>query len=126
MPDPVGIDGVYEGLCPPYYDDMRAAVEAFVERKFGADGTYADGEGALQDEQIISRVEPYSDEFVDYLGSVAEYIYEEKGRFPGTFTTMVLPGYVQAVHIDTDYYDTFYDEGAYLESHADHWDVWHD
>lgn len=125
MPDPVGIDGVYEGLCPPYYDDMHQAVSAFVERKFGDEGAYSDGSGALDEEATLSNVEPYSDEFVAYLGSVAQYIFQQKGRFPGTFTTMVLPGYVQAVHLDTDYYDRNYRPGAYLESHASHWDVWH-
>jgi hypothetical protein len=27
VPNPVGLDGVYEALCPPYYADMREAVE---------------------------------------------------------------------------------------------------
>jgi hypothetical protein len=125
MPDPVGIDGVYEGLCPPFYDDMHEAVEEFVDRKFGATGPYTEGHGALEDNDVMAKVEPYSEEFVSYLGSVAQYTYEEKSRFPGTFTTMVLPGYVQAVHLDTEYYDEHYAEGAYLESHANHWDVWH-
>ena len=125
MPDPVGIDGVYEGLCPPYYDDMHDAVEEFVDRKFGDSGAYTEGEGALENDDVMTDVEPYSEEFVSYLGSVAQYVYEQKGRFPGTFTTMVLPGYVQAVHLDTDYYDKHYSEGAYLETHADHWEVWH-
>lgn len=126
MPDPVGIDGVYEGLCPPYFDDMYAAVEEFVDRKFGDTGPYTEGDGALEDEDVMTDVEPYSDEFVSYLGSVAQYIYDRRGRFPGTFTTMVLAGYVQAVHLDTDYYDEHYSDGAYLETHANHWDVWHD
>ena len=40
FPNPVGLDGIYETLCPPYYPDMHAAVEAFAERKFGRDGAY--------------------------------------------------------------------------------------
>lgn len=27
LPDPVGLDGHYEALCPPYHPDMRSAVE---------------------------------------------------------------------------------------------------
>lgn len=126
MPDPVGIDGVYEGLCPPYHDDMHAAVEEFVRRKFGEGGAYTEAGGALRDDAVLRAVEPYSDEFVAYLGDVAQYIYDTRERFPGTFTTMVLPGYVQAVHLDTGYYDRFYEPGAYLETHARHWEVWHD
>jgi hypothetical protein len=59
------------------------------------------------------------------MAEVAQYIYEKHGKFPGTFSTIVLPGYVQAVHLDTDYYDTFYKTGAYLKSHAEHMEVWH-
>lgn len=40
VPNVVGLDGVYEGLCPPYYPDMHAAAKVFVERKFGPGGAY--------------------------------------------------------------------------------------
>src|ERR671930_1319917 len=39
-PNPTGLDGVFEGFCPPHYADMAAAVEAFAERKFGKGGPY--------------------------------------------------------------------------------------
>lgn len=68
---------------------------------------------------------PYSEEFVACLAEVAQYVYDTRGRFPATFTTIVLPGFVQAVHLDTDYYDTHYQEGAYLPTHAEHWQRWH-
>jgi hypothetical protein len=37
----------------------------------------------------------------------------------------VLSGYVQAVHLDTDFYDTHYQPGAYLPTHAHHMERWH-
>ena len=40
VPNPTGLTGVFEAFCPPHYDDMRAAVEAFCDRKFGAGGPY--------------------------------------------------------------------------------------
>ena len=43
IPNPLGLDGVFEPFCPPYYDDMTAAVEAFCERKYGAGGPYNAG-----------------------------------------------------------------------------------
>jgi hypothetical protein len=46
--------------------------------------------------------------------------------FRGTFSTIVLPGFVQAHHIDTEYYDTHFQPGAYLETHANHMQRWHD
>lgn len=126
-PNPVGLDGVFEGLCPPYYSDMRAAVEAFVERKFGPEGTYdPDTPGPwMKSVAVKQSVPPYSDEMVDCLSEIAQYVYDKHGKFPGTMPTMVLPGYVQAHHIDTDYYDTHFPPGAYLETHATHMQRWH-
>lgn len=127
LPDPVGLDGVYEALCPPYHPDMRAAAEAFVARKFGPGGAYdPTTSGPWKDTARVKRgVTPYSEEFVACLGEVAQYIYDTRGRFPATFSTIVMPGFVQAVHLDTDYYDTHYQPGAYLPTHADHWQRWH-
>jgi hypothetical protein len=127
LPNPVGLDGVYEALCPPYHPDMRAAVEVFVERKFGSGGAYDPATpGPWKDAAgVKAGVQPYSDEFVDCLAEVAQYIYDTNGRFPATFTTIVLNGYVQAVHLDTDFYDAHYAPGAYLPTHGDHWQKWH-
>ena len=44
QPNYVGIDGVLEGLCPPYVSDMDAAVDQVLEEKFGPGGTYTDAE----------------------------------------------------------------------------------
>jgi hypothetical protein len=126
-PNPVGLDGVYEALCPPYFPDMRAAVETFVERKFGPGGAYdPDLPGPWREPGgVKATVSPYSDEFVDCLAEVAGYLYGRFGKFPGVRSTIVLPGYVQAHHIDTDFYDAHYGEGAYLPSHAEHLERWH-
>jgi len=127
VPNPVGLDGVYEALCPPYYPDMRAAVRAFVDRKFGPEGAYdPDTPGPWKEARDVKRtITPYSDEFVDMLGETAQYIHDKHGKFPGTITTIVLPGFVQAHHIDTEYYDTHFPPGAYLETHARHMETWH-
>lgn len=127
LPNPVGLDGHYEALCPPYHENMRSAVEAFVERKFGPEGAYDPStSGPWKDTEAVKRgVTPYSDEFVDCLTEVAQYVYDTRGRFPDTFTTIVMTGYVQAVHLDTGFYDTHHGEGAYLRSHEEHWRRWH-
>ena len=70
-------------------------------------------------------VTPYPEEFLDCLTDAAQYIHDTYGKFPNTPTTMVLSGYVQAVHLDTDFYDTHYQPGAYLETHARHMQRWH-
>lgn len=127
LPNPVGLDGHFEGLCPPYVSDMSEAVNIFIDRKFGPDGAYDPRTpGPWQDAKTVKQgVTPYSAEFVDCLTDVAQYVYDTYGKFPNTFTTMVLSGYVQAVHLDTDFYDTNYQPGAYLETHARHMERWH-
>ncbi len=127
LPNPVGLDGHFEGLCPPYHADMHAAVVAFVERKFGEGGTYdASAPGPWNDTAAVrASVERYDDAFVDCLATVAQYVYDTYGRFPGAFNTIVLPGFVQAVHLDTEFYDAHYRDGAYLDTHAEHMRRWH-
>lgn len=127
LPNPVGLDGYFEALCPPYVSDMREAVEVFVDSKFGPEGAHSvDGHGAGQDAKaIMGGVTPYSDEFVDCLAEVAQYVHDTCGKFPNTLTTMVLAGHVQAVHLDTDFYDANHQPGAYLATHRDHMTNWH-
>jgi len=126
-PNPVGLDGFYEALCPPYYPDMHAAVNAFVERKFGEGGAYDPATPGpwRESASVKGTVAPYSHEFVDCMAEIAEYIYEKYGKFPGTRSTIMLPGFVQAHHVDTDFYDAHYQEGSYLDTHARHIELWH-
>lgn len=126
-PNPVGLKGVYEALCPPFYPDMHAAVKVFVERKFGEYGAYKpNSAGPWRDSQKVKKtVEPYSQNFVDCMSEVAQYIYQKFGKFPGLRSTIMMPGFVQAHHLDTEFYDKFYKEGAYLQSHAEHMEKWH-
>lgn len=127
VPNPVGLDGAFEALCPPYVTDMRAAARTFVDRKFASGGAYDPGVGGpwKAGAEIKRTVMPYSEEFVECLGEIAQYVYEKHGKFPGTLTTLVLPGFVQAHHLDTEFYDAHYEPGAYLETHADHLRRWH-
>jgi hypothetical protein len=74
---------------------------------------------------VKKTVSPYSTEFVDCMAEVAQYIYDKFGKFPGTRSTIMLPGFVQAHHLDTDFYDRHYNEGAYLYTHAQHMERWH-
>ncbi len=127
VPNPVGLDGHFEGLCPPYHPDMRSAVETFTKRKFGTGGAY-DPErlGAWKDPaKVKGSVTPYSDDFVDLMAEVAQYVLDTYGKFPGTQPTVAFPAYIQAHHIDTEFYDEHYRPGAYLETHARHWERWH-
>jgi hypothetical protein len=126
-PNPVGLPGVYEALCPPNVPDMHAAVETFVQRKFGPGGAYdADTPGPWRDSAAVKRtVAPYGRDFVDCMSEVARYIHAKYGKFPGIRSTIALPGFVQIHHLDTEFYDTHYGDGAYLPTHAEHMERWH-
>jgi hypothetical protein len=126
-PNPVGLAGYFEALCPPFQPDMRAAVKTFVERKFGPGGAYDPATpGPWKDSaKVKGSVTPYSDEFVDCMTEVARYIHETYGKFPATMPTIALTGYVQAHHLDTDFYDEHFEPGAYLETHTQHMARWH-
>ena len=55
----------------------------------------------------------------------AQYIFDTFGKFPGTVPTLFIMNYVQAQHLDLDFYDPFFKPGAYLPTHAEHQAVWH-
>jgi hypothetical protein len=127
QPNPVGLDGYFEPLIPPYVPNMHVAAERFAERKFGPRGNhnpqrpgpYADNGG------VKARTDRYSPAFVRYLGTLAQDIYDTYGKFPATQPSVGVAAYTQAHHIDLGFYDTHYKEGAYLETHAQHQRVWH-
>lgn len=126
-PNPVGIDDCLEALCPPYQEDMATAVQTFVDRKFGAGGTFdPDRPGPYRESAAVrARVERYTPEFVELLQEVATYIHDTFGRFPGTTPSMYMRPYVQAHHLDLEFYDKFYGSDSYLETHRNHMERWH-
>ena len=126
-PNPTGLEGVMEGCCPPHYPDMRAAVEAVCDRKFGPGGPfYAETPGPWKDSpKVRSAAQVHDERFRDCVALQAQYVYDTFGKFPGTVPAMFLIMYLQAMHLDLDFYDRFYNPGAYLRTHADHMKRWH-
>jgi hypothetical protein len=126
-PNPTGLEGVMEGYCPPHYPDMRAAVEAVCERKFGLGGPFhPDTPGPWKDShKVRSAAQVHDERFRECVALQAQYLYDTFGKFPGTVPSMFVIMYLQAHHIDLDFYDTFYKPGAYLRTHAAHMDRWH-
>ena len=129
FPNPVGLDGYFEGFCPPYYKDMNAAVEAAVE---GMGEKLDDWEKRgmvlphkVSNEEFEKAVPGVSDEGVECVKDICRYIYEEYGKFPAFNDTMHLLYFIQAHHLDTDFYDKYFKEGAYLDTHKNHFDMWH-
>ncbi len=126
-PNPTGLEGVMEGYCPPHYPDMRAAVEAICRRKFGPGGPYhPETPGPWKDSRKVRSAAQEHDEcFRACVTLQAQYIYDTFGKFPGTVPSMFVITYLQAHHLDLEFYDHFYKPGAYLNTHARHMAQWH-
>jgi hypothetical protein len=131
MPMPVGLDGVLEAYCPPYYENMDAAVDAVVERKFASGGLY-DPQGKpasafKNHHEVVRGVPRYSDALVQCVKDICNYIYDTYGRFPSHVDAITTPGcWVQVHHLDLEFYDRFYDKGAYTETQLNHMRLWHE
>ncbi len=127
VPNPTGLDGVFEGHCPPHFPDMRAAAAAVAERKFGAGGPYnPDTPGPWKDTRTVrSSAQVHDERFLECVGTMAQHIYDIDGRFPARFPSVFHIMYVQAHHLELEFYDRFFEPGAYLSTHADHMAVWH-
>ena len=57
--------------------------------------------------------------------AVCRYIHETYGRFPASVDTMHLMWFMQAHHLDPDYYRSFFHSGALGPTHVAHMAAWH-
>ena len=127
FPNPTGLAGVMEGYCPPHYPDIRSAVDAVCERKFGSGGPFhPDTSGPWKDTPLVRGAAQVHDErFRQCVTLQAQYVYDTFGKIPATTPSMFVMTYLQAHHLDLEFYDKFYEPGAYLETHARHMERWH-
>jgi hypothetical protein len=56
---------------------------------------------------------------------MAQYTFDRFGKFPGTVPTIYILTYLQAHHLDLDFYDRHFKRGGYLKTHAEHMARWH-
>jgi hypothetical protein len=131
QPNPVGLDGLLEAFCPPYQETMGQAVDALVALKYRPQGLYKDpsyldpvfrpGLAAT----FLSEVHHYSPEIIACVKDVCQYIYDTYDRFPAHVDAIHVPGiWVQAHHLDLDYYDKLFRHG-YSETQQRHQELWH-
>ncbi len=127
VPNPTGLEGIFEGFCPPHYPSMREATEALVARKFGPGGPYnANTPGKWKEaSRVRSAAQVHSEEFKDCVALTAQYIFDRFGKFPGTTPSILVLPYLQAHHLDLEFYDKFFEPGAYLDTHREHMARWH-
>ena len=106
---------------------MAAAVEAFAERKFGEGGPFhPQTPGAWSDSPgVRGSAQVHDQAFKACVAVQAQYIFDTFGKFPATVPTVFILDYVQAHHLDLEFYDRFFKPGAYLRTHAEHMARWH-
>lgn len=111
-------------FCPPYYPTMRAAVNAFVDSKFGPQGIFRGGatnSGWRDAAQVAPLIPAPSAAAVEATIAYCEYVYNRYARFPAysaPFRTIL--GY-QATQVDTEFYDRFYRPEALSETQRTAW-----
>jgi hypothetical protein len=128
LPNPVGLDGVFEAHCPPYYPSMDAAVDAVVAAKWGQGGIFTGDGGPVpfrQQQGLEAEIPVSPDEVIQMTKDLCHYIYTTYGRFPAQLDAMNMCMWLQAHHLETGYYDRFMQPGAYHDAIANHMHVWH-
>ena len=125
--NPVGIDGVFQGMCPPYFPDMSAAVDAVIaeKHKLYDDRSFFEKTFRKDGGSFVKEVPFYDPKVVECTKDVCNYIFKTHGRFPAHVDAMYVPGvWIQAHHLDLKYYDELYGSG-YTEMQAKHQERWH-
>lgn len=116
IPTAVGLERngsvLLKPFCPPYYRNMREAVMAFVDYKYGdGSGTLRDGGAATawrDGARVQAGIPPYSEQAIEATIAYCDYVYRRYGRFPansGPFRTLLA---YQAHHLDHEFYQSFY------------------
>jgi hypothetical protein len=129
LPLGLEVDGevTVKPFCPPWYASMEEATYAFIDRKYGEDGTYNDGySGSWVDTAgVQAGIDRYSQQNTDAVVAYCEYVYGRYGRFPAYFGPLRSLMAFSAHHIDQEFYDRLYKPGAYTDRHREHFARWH-
>jgi hypothetical protein len=134
IPHPLGLSleghDLIKPWCPPYYKNMEEAVHAFL--KFKRDNVVqAELSAAFpgtwkSPKDVQGQIPGFTQECIDAAVAYCTYIYETYGRFPAYFGPLRTTLAHQAHHLELDFYDQFYREGAYTSTQAEHMARWHE
>ena len=127
LSNPIGLDGIFQAYCPPYYPTMDAAVDALLTPLLRQSTSAQPGyvPYLISDADHRNSAVEISGEGIACTKAICNYIHSTYGRFPGSLDAMHMMWFMQAYHLDTDYYDRFFKPGAYGRTHATHLATWH-
>lgn len=133
QPHPLGLTvngkDLIKPFCPPFYRSMEEAVLAFIDlkRKNLHDASLRPSFSATwkNSNKIQASIPEFSDACIAATIAYCTYLYETYGRFPANFGPLRSTLAHQAHHLDLDFYDKFYQAGAYTQTQAEHLAQWH-
>ncbi|MBN1366543.1 MAG: hypothetical protein JW967_01270 [Dehalococcoidales bacterium] len=129
--NPIGLDGVFEAFCPPYYKNMDEAVDAYIEKLCGLASTKGpDYKGIIPfKKKYWQKIKPTyvkpSKKHIEIMKAYCNYIYDTYGRIPVTSNAKVIPCWLQVHHLEVDFYKKYYAKGLITEAHENHMKLWH-
>ena len=124
---PVGLEGIFEGSCPPFHADMDAAVDHVLDLRWGKEGIFSAPDSQQipwRSPEIARGVPRPSDEAVEATKTLCRYIWDTYGRFPATIDPFLMTVWYQSAHLDVDFYDRYYPPEAlpaHVRSHLQDW-----
>ena len=105
------------------------AVDDFYVSKFGSGGifgkVYAGPHPHKNREDVLPGYDTATEQTVEITKAYCNYIYETYGRFPATFDPISMPIWLQAHHLETEWYDKYQIDGIISENHRQHMKRWH-
>ena len=75
-------------------------------------------------EVLAGREDPTA-ETIEIVTAFAQHVLETYGRFPAFIDPMFVRLVLQAHHLELDFYDRHYADGAYSDLHRRHMELWH-
>jgi hypothetical protein len=121
---PVGRDGIFEAFTPPYYADMREAVDAFMETKWSQYEPSVP-KAYKEPDRVIAQIRRPDQETVELVKDYCQYVHDTYGRFPAYIDPLYQRLTCQAQHVDPDFYAEYYPPGALTAQHLRHFERWH-
>jgi hypothetical protein len=126
---PVGLPGIFEGACPPFFESMSAAVDHVVALRWGKGGIFSEPDSQhipWVSSEVARAVPAPSEEAIEATKTLCTYIWETYGRFPATLDPFLTTVWYQACHLDLDFYDRYYPPEALPAHVRSHMHDWHD